>query len=340
MVEQFSARNLILSSDIKDVFPTEKIGLSTKRGLSNDQPLRSVSPSEQKTFGKNMLYENAPLKRLSSNWLRASKARKLLSIEKRNESGLQRLQYELSNLKSRLFDHLQEYEDLKDSFPDKDFPSDWEPQAIQNLRDKVDRLNAKIEKKKNKHKMKADDREVARMVESLLGDFANETSSDDRSDSLKNVFKNEMVNDGSHERRKIINGTKLIKKIDLVGKKRPVAVPESLKTKQKKLFLAGKSPPRTWSERDSSEAALHCALSRLPPLKKRVKARKFRIVSSDEDKNHKKENIVHIPNKLRIANGRAFVHERQKEFVTFHKKRLHEMDVRFTRTAFECIDHI
>lgn len=346
MAEQFSPRKVRFSSDIEDRYPADKedqYNVSTDGDKFNAELPRSDNRTEQngqKTFDNNMLYHHTKLKRFSSNWLRNAKGGKNLdrrasfSINKRNESGIQRLEYELSNIKSRLFDNLQEYEDLKDSFPDKHFPPDWEPQAIRNLRSKVDRLNEKIEREKNKLKMKADDKEVAKMVESLLEHCGDENISDD-SDPLKNFSLNEVVDDESQQRREIINDTRLIRKIDTIGHKQVVMVPEGLKTRQKKLFLAGEIPPRTHSERESSKAALHCALSRLPPLKKRVKARKFGKLLSDDDKKRTRDNIVVIPNRRRNANGRAFVHERQKEFVTFHKKRLHEMDVSFTRTAFE-----
>ena len=337
MMEQLSPRKVRFSSDTQDTYWTDKeaqYNASADGAIFEDE----LSRSDNRT-NNNMLYQHTKLKRFSSNWLRNAKAGKSIdrrasfSINKRNESGIQRLQYELSNIKSRLFDNLQEYEDLKDSFPDKHFPPDWEPPAIRNLRSKVDRLNEKIQREKNKLKMKADDKEVAKMVESLL-ERGDENISDD-SDPLRNFSLNEVVDDESKQRRKIINDTRLIRKIETIGKKPVVSVPVELKTRQKKLFLAGEIPPRSHSERESSKAALHCALSRLPPLKKRVKARKFGKIPSDCDKNQIKENLVIVPNRRRIANGRAFVHERQKEFVTFHKKRLHDMDVNFTRTAFE-----
>ena len=347
MAEQLSPRKVRFSSDNQKKYLTDKLenlqhNVSTEGGMSKEKRVQSDNPKEKKgrkTFDNNFLYHNAKLKHFSSNWIRNAKVgksadrRASFSVNKRNESGIQRLEYELSNIKSRLFDNLQEYEDLKDSFPDKQFPPDWEPPAIRNLRSKVNRLNEKIEREKNKLKMKADDKEVEKMVESLLEHYGDENLSDD-SDPLKNFSIQEVVVDESQERKKIINDTRLIRKINTIGKNPAVKVPEELKTRQKKLFLAGEVPPRTHSERESSKAALHCALSRLPPLKKRVKARKFGKFELDEDQKIK-ENIVVIPNRRRIANGRAFVHERQKEFVTFHKQRLHEMDVSFTRTAFE-----
>ena len=333
MVEQISPRKVrfSISSDIEDRRLEDK---EDQYNMSMDEDL-FTSDNDKKTLDTN---HYAKLKRFSSNWLQNAKQGKSLdrkasfSVNKRNESGIQRLEYELSSLKSRLFDNLQEYEDLKDSFPEKHFPSDWEPPAIRNLRNKVDRLKTKIEREKNKLKVKADDKEVTKMVESLLEHCGDENISDD-SDPLKNFSLNEVVKDESHQRRKIINDTRLMIKIDAIGKKSLGKVPEELKTRQKKLFLAGEIPPRTGSERESSSAALHCALYRLPPLKKRVKARKFGRISSDTEK--KRDNIVVIPSRRRIANGRAFVHERQKEFVTFHKTRLHEMNVSFARTAFE-----
>lgn len=343
MAEQISPRKVRFSIS----FDTEDRYLGDKEDQYNTSVDGDLFTSDhdknqngKKTFDKNMLYHYTKLKRFSSTWLQNVKQGKNLdrkasfSVNKRNESGIQRLEYELSNLKSRLFDNLQEYEDLKDSFPEKHFPPDWEPPAIRNLRNKVDRLKEKIEREKNKLKVKADDKEVARMVESLFEHCGDENISDD-SDPLKNFSLNKVIDDESQQRRKIINDTRLIRKIDTIGRKSVVKVPEELKTRQKKLFLAGEIPPRTDSERESSKAALHCALSRLPPLKKRVKARKFGKLSSDAERKHIRDNIVVIPSRRRIANGRAFVHERQKEFVTFHKTRLHEMNVSFARTAFE-----
>ena len=346
MAEQLSPRKVRFSSDIQDKYLAGEdlqYNVSTIGGMSKEKPAQSDNPLEQngqKKLDNNFLYHHAKLKRFSSNWIQNAKAGKSVdrrasfSINKRNESGIQRLEYELSNIKSRLFDNLQEYEDLKDSFPGKQFPADWEPPAIRNLRSKVDRLNEKIQREKNKLKMKADDKDVAKMVESLIEHYGDENISDD-SDPLKNFSLKEVIDDETQERKKIINDTRLIKKINTIGKKPAVIVPEELRTRQKKLFLAGEIPPRTHSERESSKAALHCALSRLPPLKRRVKARKFQKISLEDDKKKIKENIVLIPNRRRVANGRAFVHERQKEFVTFHKHRLHQMDVSFTRTAFE-----
>ena len=339
MAEQISPRKVRFSIafDIEDRY------LGNKEDQYNTSVGRNLFTSDhdkkkngKKTFDKNMLYHHTKLKRFSSNWLQNAKLERKasFSVNKRNESGIQRLEYELSNLKSRLFDNLQEYEDLKDSFPEKYFPPDWEPPAIRNLRNKVDRLKEKIEREKNKLKVKVDDKEVAKMVESLLEHCGDENISDD-TDPLKNFSLNKVIDDESQQRRKIINDTRLIRKIDTIGRKSFTKVPEELKTRQKRLFLAGEIPPRADSERESSKAALHCALSRLPPLKKRIKARKFGKLSSDTEKKHIRDNIVVIPSRRRIANGRAFVHERQKEFVTFHKTRLHEMNVCFASTAFE-----
>ena len=343
MTAQFPPRLVKFSSDVVEGFNDERGNRCnvTENKDTLKELSQGVNVKEQNR--QNMLYHNAKLKCFSSNWLQNAKRAKntenraSFSLSKRNESGIQRLEYELSNLKSRLFDHLQEYEDLKDSFPEKNFPADWEPPAIRNLRSKVARLKEKIERERKKIKMKSDDKEVTKMVESLLEHCGDENICDD-SDPLKNFSLNEVKYDETQQQRKIINDTRLIRKINTIGREPVRVVPEELKTRQKKLFLAGEIPPRTNSECESSKAALHCALSRLPPLKKRVKARKFGKYTSDEEKKGIRENIVVIPNKRRIANGRAFVHERQKEFVAFHKKRLHDMDVTFTRTAFECFN--
>lgn len=79
-------------------------------------------------------------------------------LHEREEVGLNRLQHELFNLKHRLFDTLQEYEDIKDSFTQKHFPQDWEPPILKNLRDKVARLETRIDKERNKLNKKVDEK--------------------------------------------------------------------------------------------------------------------------------------------------------------------------------------
>lgn len=344
MAVQLSPRKVRFLSAFESSQKKDEYYESTERNVFREQTDGSdnlATQNRKKSLDNNdMLYHHAKLKRFSSKWIQNAKGgqnldrRAFFSMKKRNESGIQRLEYELSNLKSRLFDNLQEYEDLKDSFPEKNFPPNWEPPAIRNLRYKVQRLKEKIEREENKLKEKADDKEVTRMVESLLEHCGDENVSDD-CDPLKEFSLTSVVDNKSQQTRKIINDTRLINKIDTIPKKTAVVVPQELKVRQKKLFVAGEIPPRTHSEREASKGALHCALSQLPPLKKRVKARKFGKLSSDDEK--RRENVVVIPNKRRIANGRAFVHERQKEFVASHRKRLHEMDVSFTRTAFESV---
>ena len=256
---------------------------------------------------------------------------------RRNASGIQRLEYELSNLKSRLFDSLQEYEDFKDSFPDKHFPAEWEPPPVRDLRSKVDRLSMRIEREKNKLKMKANDKEVRKMVESILDQCDNDNDSDtnDNFDPLERFTVGEIINDEPLSEScegKEFSVNKSSRNFALA---RPFyKVPDDLKTRQRRLFVAGAVPPRTLSEREASKAALHCALSRLPPIPRRIRSRKFCKMSASEAEDERRKLTI-VPNKRRLANGRAFVHERQKEFVSFHKKRFHEMDVTFTRTDFE-----
>ena len=229
MAEQLSPRKVRFPSAIQKKYLTEKLenleyNVSTEGEISKEERLRSENSQEKngrKTFDNNFLYHNAKLKHFSSNWIRNAKVgksadrsrRPSFSINKRNESGIQRLEYELSNIKSRLFDNLQEYEDLKDSFPDKQFPPDWEPPAIRNLRSKVNRLNEKIEREKNKLKMRADDKDVEKMVESLLEHYGDENVSDD-SDPLKDFSLHEVLVDETQESKKIINDTRLIRKIN------------------------------------------------------------------------------------------------------------------------------
>lgn len=254
---------------------------------------------------------------------------------RRNASGIQRLEYELSNLKSHLFDSLQEYEDFKDSFPDKHFPAAWEPPPVRDLRSKVERLSMRIEREKNKLKMKANEKEVRKMVKSILDQCENDSDTNDNFDPLERFTVAEIINDDTLNEsceEKLFSVNKLSANSTLTG---PFCkVPENLKIRQRRLFVAGTVPPRTPSEREASKAALHCALSRLPPIQRRIRSRKFGKISANEDENERRKLVV-VPNKRRLVNGRAFVHERQKEFVSFHKKIFYEMDVTFTRTDFE-----
>lgn len=295
--------------------------------------------NEQKHLNNRLLYNQkrrfsstTSLYNLNNN---ENKKRGANKTTRRYESGIQRLEYELSNLKSRLFDNLQEFEDLKDSFPDKNFPPEWEPPPIRHLRSKVSRLSERIKREKNKLKMKANDKEVKRMVESLLDQCGDENIDDDL-DPLEQFTVTGIVKCNTElNKKKVSNDNMKFQKHALTGGSF-CKVPKELKTRQRKLFIAGDNPPRTPSEREASQAALHCALSRLPPISRRIKARKFGKISSNEEQERKK--FVLIPNKRRLVNGRAFVHERQKEFVSFHKKRLHQIDVTFSRTAFESLN--
>ena len=256
---------------------------------------------------------------------------------RRNASGIQRLEYELSNLKSRLFDSLQEYEDFKDSFPDKHFPAEWEPPPVRDLRSKVDRLSMRIEREKYKLKMKRNDKEVRKMVESILDQCDNDSGTNDNFDPLERFTVGEIINDEPLNESCDGKESRVYKssRNSVLACGAPFwKVPDDLKTRQRRLFVAGAVPPRTLTEREASKAALHCALSRLPPIPLRIKSRKFCKMSASEAEDERRK-LVMVPNKRRLASGRAFVHERQKEFVSFHKKRFHEMDVTFTRTDFE-----
>lgn len=253
---------------------------------------------------------------------------------KRRESGIQRLEYELSNLKSRLFDTLQEYEDFKDSFPGNNFPAEWEPQPVRDLRSKVSRLSKRVEREKNKLKLKANDEEIRKMIESLL-DHCGDENFDDDLDPLEKFTVSKIVENNTSR----VNKKKLLKNNMEMQRKsfEPgllCKVPEELKTRQRRLFRAGDIPPRAPSELEASQAALHCALSRLPPLSRRIGPRKFGRISPNEAPEERRK-LVLIPNKRRLVNGRAFIHERQKEFISFHKSSFHRMDVSFVRTAFE-----
>ena len=245
----------------------------------------------------------------------------------RTESGIQRLEYELSNLKSRLFDSIQEYEDLKDCFPDKKFPSTWEPPSIKNLRQKVARLSERIDKEKNKQRLKVKDVEVKRIVEKLLDHCVEDDSMEGDVDPFESFNVEETIR-ANNEMQKLaaVSRKNALRAAD--GTASSVKIPEQLKSRQRKLFIAGNHPPRSSSDREASQASLDCALSRLPTLSRRYRGRKF-------PKRSRQEKIVLIPNQRRVTNGRAFVHERQKEFTKSHEKTLYEMDVTFTRTAFE-----